>query len=224
MVLRSLLKGISTIFWGVLLVITINGCSKPESEQYKEIKKAYQKDPQNQELLESLLMLELLERDNAAQVIRLYEQNKDLLSGRVMAGVYYATALCKMAGESKTPSLQLKYVRAGMHEFELLTEKWPNEGRVYLWQAITYSNFPVILGADKIVQSIIEMINQKIASQEWIFAVEELKQLVYAYVNLAREYKSLSYLDSARMQAEKTGLNHDTQIQTVITKAAEEIK
>lgn len=208
-----------------LLLVTSSGCgSKSENDEYKKLKVAYQADPENPEILESLMVSELLDRNDTKQAIELYETNKDILSGRVMARVYYATALCRMAGEAKEPSLQLKYVREGMHEFEALTDAWPNDGRVYLWQAITYSNFPEMLGADKLVTDAIDLVNRKIASGEWTFVEAELRQLVYAYANLAQEFKSSAYLDAAREQAARTGLQNDEQAQAAIVSASKRIK
>ncbi len=208
-----------------ILLVTISGCAfKPESEQYKALKAMYQADPENPDILESLMVIELLDRDNTKEAIALYEANTDILSDRVMARVYYATALCRMAGESKSPSTQLKYVREGMHEFDALTDAWPDDGRVYLWQAITYSNFPEMLGADKLVTDAIGLVNRKIASGEWTFVEEELRQLVYAYANLAQEFKSSAYLDAAREQAVRTGLQNDQQVQAAIASASKRIK
>lgn len=208
-----------------LLLATTAACAfKPESDEYKALKEAYRADPGNPDILESLMVSELLERDNTKKAIALYGANADILSGRVMARVYYATALCRMAGESRSPSKQLKYVREGLHEFEALTDAWPDDGRVYLWQAITYSNFPEMLGADQLVTDAIALANRKIDSGEWTFVEAELRQLVYAYANLAQEFKSPAYLDAAREQAARTGLQNDEQAQAAIASASKRMK
>ncbi|MCX7655973.1 MAG: hypothetical protein N2Z76_05570 [Treponemataceae bacterium] len=201
------------------------GCqNKRPSKAYQEAKEWYTKDPNNPQAIEALMMLELLEQDRAQEVIRLYEGHQNILSEQVMARIYYATALCKMAGIQKKPAEQLKYVRKGMHEFDVLVERWPQEGRVLLWMAITYSNFPELLGADTMVVDTIQAINAKITEGSWKFEKEELRQLVYAYTNLAREYKKTVYLEAAKVQAERTGLTNDAAVQQILTSAERSLK
>jgi tetratricopeptide (TPR) repeat protein len=214
-----------TYFVLLLSFLSIYGCFiKSESEQYKQLKRAYEADPKNPEVLQSLILSELLEQNNTKKAVELYETNADVLSNWIMARVYYATALCRMAGESDNPSKQLKYVRQGMHEFELLREKWPDDGRIYIWQAITYSNFPEMLGAAQMVTETIELVNKNIMSNKWSFVTAELRQLVFAYINLAKEYKNVSYLHAAEEQAANTGLMDDEEIKKAIAMAKKGIK
>ena len=94
------------------------------------------------------MFLDILDLNNPMAVIQRFEGAKGALDGRVMARIYYATAQCKIAGASKSASEQLRWVRKGIDGFERLLRDYPDVGRVYLWQAITYSNFPSILGVE----------------------------------------------------------------------------
>ena len=226
--MRTFHHSISAITSGLIICLWLlwgGNCQKTEeSLVYQKTKALYTREPHNIPVIEKLMMLELLEQDRPQEVIRLYEVHRGILTEQVMAGIYYATALCKMAGIQKKPAEQLAYVRKGMHEFEVLTERWPNEGRVFLWMAITYSNFPELLGADTMVIETIQAITEKIAAGQWQFEKEELRQLVYAYINLAREYTNRAYSEAARTQATITGLGEDEQVQKALALAARRFK
>lgn len=206
------------------IALGVLACKKNKSELYKEIQKKYEQEPHNPSIIEEFMMVTLLETEKTQNVISLYESHKELLAEKVMASIYYATALCRFAGETKEANQKLMYVRKGMHEFETLMERWPEEGRVYIWQAITYSNFPTILETDELVVELIQEVNSHIEAGRWIFEQGELQQLVFAYLNLALEYKSKDYIQAAKEQALFLGLQDNTKVVELIQNTEKRLK
>ncbi|MGP1458748.1 MAG: hypothetical protein ACTTKL_05505 [Treponema sp.] len=204
------------------VVLLFSAC-KTENKKIAELKAAAADTPDSPEILESLMMAYLLDTDNTDEPISIYEKHSALHSN-VMANVYYATALCMKAGSSKVPADQLKYVRKGMGTFEDVIARFPEDGRCYVWKAITYSNFPAMLGADGEVLSAINTAESLNAAKSPELAAEELKQLVFAYLNIAEGFENKQYLDAAKTLAQKYGLENDEECSRRIIKAEAKIK
>jgi len=208
------------------LVFGYSSCQKKakDSEAYILARTEYEADRQNPSKIQTLMYLQLMEKDRPDLVIDLYDSSQEWLGDSVMAKVLYATALCKKAGISETPTEQLRYVRRGMGEFDKLRRDHPDNGSVLMWQAITYSNFPEILGADQIVDETINRANELHASGAWNFERGELEQLTKAYINLARTFNNRNYLAKAQTQAVKHNLDADPVIADLLSTLAQELK
>ncbi|MBN2353001.1 MAG: hypothetical protein JXD23_10570 [Spirochaetales bacterium] len=205
-------KAFAVLLLPFLLVPIFPSCqgeSNTRNELKTELLSRLAADPEDAVAMEHLLFVELVDLNLVDSVIGRYEANRKLLQQRPMARIYYATALCREAGNSDSPNEKLRYVRKGIGEFDSLIADFPEEGRAYLWQAITYSNFPEILGVDGIVLEDVKKVNAKAATGTWKFEKEELRLLSLSLINLAREFKNAEYLALAREQVKRDGFEAD---------------
>lgn len=144
-----------------------------------------------------ILFLQFLERDDMDWVVKNFEANRDLLSVKPMASLYYATALCNLGGRTDAIEQKLLLVRKGIGEFDRIAQDFPQEIQVNLWRSITYSNFPDILGMDKqVVQDLNAL--EAYLDRGGHLEVDEQTLLVEAYLNLGNNYNSKEYLAAAR--------------------------
>lgn len=181
-----------TLLLVFFISLTILGCSKT-SKSIKELENKVNQNPNDMELNEKLMQAYLLEVEDIDKVIAIYEANEKF-KDNVMMRIFYSTALCMKAGNSKKPAEQLKYVRKGMHAFDETISAFPEDARCYMWQAITYSNFPAMLGADEFVAAAINKaeVLHKNSSPELVDL--ELKELFNAACNLYINFKNEDYL------------------------------
>lgn len=207
-----------------LLIIPafMSSCARqPSSAQRQKaaLESELAKHPGDVKLLEKLMFVELVGLNENQKVVDQFEKHKAVLKDSELAGIYHATATCRLAGEAKSPVDKLRLVRQGMTEFEALQNRYPGSGLVYLWQAITYSNFPSILGADSIVVSDIALINKKRKSGTWTFVPAEVRLISESLLNLARIYKSPKYLKEAEAQIAADGLANDAGLKSSLARA-----
>ena len=190
------------ILFIVFTVFCFIGCNKADQTNslIAEYENKIKSDPDNNDLKEKLMFEYVMTDGFADKVVSMYEENTSL-QGRVMCDIYYATALCKMADKAKETTDQMKYVRKGTVAFDQIIEKNPENSRVYMWQAITYSYFPSLLGADELVIEAAEKA-EKYHRAGSVLDDEELKYLVLAYCNIAKEYENSSYLKTAEEKYE----------------------
>jgi len=176
------------------------------------------------EQIEAQLVKLLLDDNQPQAVIDNFEQSKALLQDRMAARIYYATALCQMAGAAKETADQLRWVRKGLGEFDKLSTDYPEEVRVYLYRAITYSHFPTVLGVNDLVVADIDKVNQGLKTKGWKLGKGELRQLSLSWINLGKIYKKADYLAQAKTQIVQDGLSADQGIQDQLAQAAKAIQ
>lgn len=220
------IKRLKLLYCCVLLsFFVVSACQNeaPMSPEYTAAKASYDANPEDPDAIERLMSEELLGRGKPQEILDLYEKNIARTGDRPMSRIYYATALCQKAGESDKPSEQLKYVRLGMGEFDKLRETYPDDGRVLVWQAVTYSHFPRMLGADILAVEAIDLANRMKNAGTWTFAPGELVQLTMAYLNLAKEFKSRQYFEAAEKQAADDGLEDDPELAAMIDSARKDL-
>ncbi len=187
-------------------LILFSSCGVEEKKVSPELKTLVQKIEKGEASIseiEKAMFLQVSEEGGDPKwVVDTYEKNKDIFITNAMARIYYATALCQLAGNAKKEEEQVFWVRKGIMEFEMLIEDFPNEHRVALWRAITYSHFPKILGATNYVVDDVEHINE-LRKRGIRFAPEEVALLTKAYLNVAKIYRSVEFLNMAKKQFDK---------------------
>jgi len=215
-----------------ILIVSIKGKGKVEIEFNRKkptrmMEKIEKGDASLSEIERAMCLNVSEEGGNPKWVVEVYEKNKDSFITNAMARIYYATALCQLAGSAKKEEEQVFWVRKGIMEFEMIIEDFPNEHKVALWRAITYSHFPPVLGATNYVIDDVEHINE-LRAKGVKFAPEEIALLTKSYLNIAKVYKSPEFLNMAKKQfdKDKTYLKESiiTELSNQIAKVEEEIK
>ena len=212
----------------VVLVVSCGVEEKKVSPELKGLMVKIEKGEASLSEIERAMFLNVSEEGgNPKWVVEVYEKNKDSFVTNAMARIYYATALCQLAGSAKKEEEQVFWVRKGIMEFEMIIEDFPNEHRAVLWRAITYSHFPPVLGATNYVIDDVEHINE-LRAKGVKFAPEEIALLTKSYLNIAKIYKSPEFLNMAKKQFDKDKpyLKESiiTELSNQIAKVEEEIK
>jgi len=212
----------------VVLVVSCGVEEKKVSPELKGLMVKIEKGEASLSEIERAMFLNVSEEGgNPKWVVEVYEKNKDSFITNAMARIYYATALCQLAGSAKKEEEQVFWVRKGIMEFEMIIEDFPNEHRAVLWRAITYSHFPPVLGATNYVIDDVEHIND-LRAKGVKFAPEEIALLTKSYLNIAKIYKSPEFLNMAKKQFDKDKpyLKESiiTELSNQIAKVEEEIK
>jgi len=218
---------ILVVLASLCLVMALTGCTAQPSPGDLKAAAANQKlaaDPANPDLLEAALAVSVLEAHRPKDAVELFRKNQEALQTRPLARTYYATALCQMAGDSTVPVEQLTWVRSGLTEFDALLRDFPDNAQAYLYQTITYSNFPDILGVNKLVTDNITKINQALAAKTWQLDPGEIRQLSKSYINLAKIYHKAEYLQAAKNQMARDQLESDPELQTMLASTAGDVK
>jgi len=209
-----------------LVLVFMATCSKSQKADPREVAllDKIEQNPGDAEPYIQLMFLELIDLECPEKTIEIFESNSQLLGQRLMARIYHATAVCMMAGKSKSPADQLKYVREGIGLFDAILRDHPDDYHPYLYRAITYSNFPDILGVDSIVLSDIALLNSYTEAGTWSLETGERRILSEALLNLAIQYKKKAYLDMAQEQMKLDGLIDDPALSKLAKTAAGVVK
>ena len=216
-----------TALISLCLILALSGCSAQPSAGDLKAAAAAQKlatDPTNPDLLEAALGVSVLESNRPKDAVELFRKNQTALQSRPLARTYYATALCQLAGATTVPVEQMTWVRSGLAEFDALLRDFPDNPQAYLYQTITYSNFPDILGVNKLVTDNIAKINQALSAKTWQLDPGEIRQLSLSYINLAKIYHKAEYLQAAKTQMALDHLEQDKDLQAKLASGAGDVK
>lgn len=153
-----------------------------------------EKEPYNIDAYEKLMFIEAVKTDEPKSIILQYESNKDLLCSSCMIRIYYASSLCKMAGKKQSTEKILDWIQKGINEFDELIRIYPYEPQIYLWRAVTYSNFPKIMSVNEIVEDDMKKVNVFIENG-YSFSGKEMKVIGQIYMNLYKNYSDDKYLE-----------------------------
>lgn len=190
----------------ILLLFAVFGCKKePTLAELNaiELEKKVKENPDDLELVKELMTLYFFDIDDFDRVIELFEERKTAFEKDLDALVVYGAAMAAKAGVSKKVEDQVMWVRKGMLQLDTLVEDYPDESLVYIWRAVTYSNFPKMMDARSIVQEDIDFCFNKIKSGDWTFSPGELRFLYTAMLNIGVTYEDKPYLEEAYNNLQK---------------------
>lgn len=205
-----------------LLVLSVS-CNKNKSDKtYENLLSLLNNNPTVGQY-EDFMYYCTREGNRPEEAVRVYEENSDLKNS-VMANIYYATSLSLMADRSKKVTDQIKYVRASMNEFDSLSERYPDNARVFMWMAITYSNYPEVLGANSLCTDAINRALEIYRKDNTSLVRDELKQLVLAYFNIASTYKNKTYFEDGKNLMNEFNFTDDKECKDAENKVIKECK
>lgn len=181
----------------LLIMALFFSCTEPTEAELacRELEETLRTYPQDIETVKNLMNLYFFEVENFERIVELFEEYESDFSDNVEAQVLYGAALCANANNMEETEDQVFWVSRGMIVLDRMVEEYPKNSLVYIWRAITYSNFPVILNTRSIVEHDLDYCFTRIKSGEWVFSESRKVILYQAIYNVAITYKDKAYLE-----------------------------
>lgn len=163
-----------------------------DSEKYraelKEIEAQLAQSPDDSALVESKLGLLAVKLDEPEAALAYASEHQELLENSLYGNLYIAVAECKMAGIEKKVMDKMKWIRQGTERFDRIQRQWRENEDVYLYQAVTYSNFPSILGMGDDVLEKLSHIAEMYRSGAWQPDETDASLIWTSFSNLEKHY------------------------------------
>jgi hypothetical protein len=186
------------------------GVDRKKAELYKaditELEQSYKSssdDATRTERLRSILEIEVIKTGDVDSALKRFSSNEGLLSNDSMSRIYIAVAQCIKAGRMKKTEDKLAWLMKGMKGFDDLRSEYPDDELVYIYQASTYSNFPVEVGSRDEVLDLLATMSERYTSGSWSLSEGTAGQIAVIYKTLASIYKdaeSSSIIETSRRE------------------------
>ncbi|HHU36869.1 MAG TPA: hypothetical protein GXZ47_06530 [Treponema sp.] len=140
------------------------------------------------EQIEVILRLQIMELERIEAAMKIAKRFETVIKNSQDAQLLVAVGECKMATVVKKTIEKVDWTNAGMRRFEKIQRRWPENENVYLYQTLTYSNFPSELGMINQVLALLSDITAFYAKGTWNINDAPVDLLWDIWINLRSNY------------------------------------
>lgn len=175
--------------------------------------------PAESQKIESALRLLVMEMEKIEEALRLAKSYEEKIADSQGAQLLVAVAECKMAGLVKKTIDKVDWVNTGLRRFEKIQRRWPENENVFLYQTLTYANFPSELGMIDQVLDLLEEMTDNYVSGKWNELNAPVDLLWDIWINLGAQYPKKTERSKIRERA--TVMSNALEIMKTSEKASE---